>query len=1086
MKLTCPASTRWLAALCCLFTNMYSVYAQQPVSYATYTQPVTAPSFFVASVSHVNNEIRGMVSDSSGALPGVSVSVKSKPSIGTTTDLNGKYLLSVPDDKTVLVFSMVGFDNQEIPVKGREVIDVLLRRVSNSLNDVVVVAFGKQKKRDIIGSVTTISPSELKVPSSNLTTALAGRLAGVIAYQTSGEPGQDNASFFIRGVTTFGYKTSPLILIDGVEYTDLSRIQPDDIASFSIMKDATASALYGARGANGVILVTTKEGKQGKAKIAIRFENSVSKPTQNIKLADPNTYLKLHQESVLTRNALAPLPYSQSKIDYTKLGVNPNMFPAVDWMGMLFKDQASNRRGNFSVSGGGQIVNYFMAGSFNQDNGILKVDKRNNFNSNINLKTYSLRSNVGLKVTRTTDVMVRLYGTFDDYNGPIDGGSGLYRKVMRTSPVLYPAYYPVDDEHQFVNHIMFGNFDKGNYVNPYADMVSGYKDYNRSLMSAQFEVRQDLSFVTPGLAWRAFTNINRASYFDVSRNYNPFYYTATGYDKYANTYQLAVINPDQVAAGAVPQGGTDYLGAPVGGDKTVTSNFYFESAANYTRTIDKHGLSGLVVVTARSKQEGDTKTLQKSLPYRNMGVSGRATYNFDSRYYAEFNFGYNGSERFYKTERFGFFPSVGMAWYVSNEKFFEKYISTINKLKLRATYGWVGNDEIGSADDRFYYLSDVDLNAGNLAAFGTDGRYTRNGIMIRRYENRDITWETSRKANYAMELSLFGKWDIIAEYYTEKRYNILMPRTYIPYTLGLQVNLDDNPPKANIGEASGQGVDISVEYLQNFGKNFIMQARGNFTYARSRLDKNESLQYGDDLYYLNKIGHPISQTWGYIAERLFVDDEEVKNSPVQTFGDYKGGDIKYRDVNADGVVDKLDMVPIGYPTTPEITYGFGLSAKYKGLDVSTFFQGTARRSFWMDVKATAPFVSYRYKSDELPGYILQNQLLQAYADDHWSEENRNLYALWPRLSPVLSGNNSQTSTWFMRSGSFLRLKQVEVGYTFDKKLTNKMHLENVRLYANGTNLFNFTQYKLWDVEMAGNGLNYPIQKVLNVGIQVAL
>jgi TonB-linked SusC/RagA family outer membrane protein len=1086
MKLFCPASTRWIVALCCLFSNMYSVYAQQPVSYASYTKPVTAPSFLVASISHVNNEVRGTVSDSSGALPGVSVSVKSKPSIGTTTDLNGKYILSVPDDKTVLVFSMVGFDNQEIPVKGREVIDVLLKRASNSLNDVVVVAFGKQKKRDIIGSVTTISPSELKVPSSNLTTALAGRLAGVIAYQTSGEPGQDNASFFIRGVTTFGYKTSPLILIDGVEYSDLSRIQPDDIASFSIMKDATASALYGARGANGVILVTTKEGKQGKAKIAIRFENSVSKPTQNIKLADPVTYLKLHQESVLTRNALAPLPYSQSKIDYTQLGVNPNMFPAVNWMDMLFKDQASNRRGNFSVSGGGQIVNYFMAGSFNQDNGILKVDKRNNFNSNINLKTYSLRSNVGLKVTRTTDVMVRLYGTFDDYNGPIDGGSGLYRKVMRTSPVLYPAYYPVDDEHQFVNHIMFGNFDKGNYVNPYADMVSGYKDYNRSLMSAQFEVRQDLSFVTPGLAWRAFTNINRASYFDVSRNYNPFYYTATGYDKYANTYQLAVINPDQVAAGAVPQGGTDYLGAPVGGDKTVTSNFYVESAANYTRTIDKHGLSGLVVVTARSKQEGDTKTLQKSLPYRNMGVSGRATYSFDSRYYAEFNFGYNGSERFYKSERFGFFPSVGMAWYVSNEKFFEKYISTINKLKLRATYGWVGNDEIGSADDRFYYLSDVNLNAGSTAAFGTDGRYTRNTIAINRYENRDITWETSRKANYAMELSLFGKWDIIAEYYTEKRYNILMGRTYIPYTLGLQVNLDDNPPKANIGEASGQGVDISVEYLQNFGRDFLIQARGNFTYARSRLDKNESLQYGDDLYYLNRVGHPISQPWGYIAERLFVDDEEVKNSPAQTFGDYKGGDIKYRDVNSDGVVDKLDMVPLGYPTTPEITYGFGLSAKYKGLDVSTFFQGTARRSFWMDVKATAPFVSYRYKSDELPGYILQNQLLKAYADDHWSEENRNLYALWPRLSPVLSGNNSQTSTWFMRSGAFLRLKQVEVGYTFDKKLTNKMHLENVRLYANGTNLFNFTQFKLWDVELAGNGLNYPLQKVVNVGIQVAL
>ena len=1089
MKLTCPARTRWIAVLCCMLSTMYGAYAQAPAAQTIFSKQVPVIPLNEVAITYINKEVRGTITDSAGSpMPGVSVFVKTQPTIGTTTDLNGKYILSVPED-VVLVFTMIGFDNQEIPIKGKEVINISMKRASNSLNDVVVVAYGKQRKRDIIGSVTTISPEELKVPSSNLTTALAGRLAGVIAYQTTGEPGQDNAQFFIRGVTTFGYKTSPLILIDGVEYTatDLARIQPDDIASFSIMKDATASALYGARGANGVILVTTKEGKQGKAKVYLRFENSISRPTKTVKLADPVTYLKMHQESVLTRNPLAPLPYSQSKIDYTQLGVNSEMFPAVDWMNMLFKDRAANRRGNFSVSGGGQIVNYFLAGSFMQDNGILKVDKRNNFNNNINLKTYNLRSNVGLKVTRTTDVMVRLYGTFDDYNGPVDGGTGLYRKVMRTSPVLYPAYYSVDSAHQFVNHIMFGNFDKGNYVNPYADMVSGYKDYNKSLMSAQFEVRQDLSFVTPGLAVRAFTNINRASYFDVSRSYNPFYYTATGYDKYTNQFLLQVINPDQVAAGAVPQGGTDYLGAPVGGDKTVTSNFYFEGATNYNRTFDKHGISGLLVVTARSKQEGDTKTLQKSLPYRNMGVSGRATYNFDSRYYAEFNFGYNGSERFYKSERFGFFPSVGMAWYVSNEKFFEPYKSAINKLKLRATYGLVGNDEIGSADDRFYYLSDVNLNStANNPAFGTDGRYSRNTVLINRYENRDITWETSRKANYAMELSLFGKWDIIAEYYTEKRSNILMGRTYIPYTLGLQVSLDDNPPKANVGEASGHGVDISVEYLQNFGKNLLIQARGNFTYARSRLDKNESLQYGDDLYYLNRIGYPIPQTWGYIAERLFVDDEEVKNSPAQTFGDYKGGDIKYRDVNQDGVVDKLDMVPIGFPTTPEITYGFGVSAKYKGLDISTFFQGTARRSFWMDVKATAPFVSYRYSGSELPGYILQNQLLQAYADDHWSEEKRNLYALWPRLSPVLNGNNSQTSTWFMRSGAFLRLKQVELGYTVPKKITTKIHIENVRVYANGSNLFNFSQFKLWDVELAGNGLNYPIQKVVNMGIQVSL
>lgn len=1035
----------------------------------------------------ITKEVRGSVRDSSGLLSGVSVMVKDNNTIGTTTDLNGRFILAVPDN-AILVFSMVGYESQEISVKGRDVFDIMLKTsAKNSMNEVVVVAYGKQKRREVVGSVTSITPEELKIPSSNLTTAIAGKLAGVIAYQTTGEPGADNADFFIRGVTTFGYKTSPLILVDGVEYSssDMARIQPDDIASFSIMKDATASALYGARGANGVILITTKEGKQGKPKVNIRMENSISRPTKMIELADPITYMELHNESLLTRNPLAAPIYSRAKIDFTKLGVNPNMFPSVDWMDMLMEKQSVNRRGNFSVSGGGQVVNYFLAGSFTQDNGNLKVDKRNNFNNNIDLKTYNLRSNVGLKVTKSTDITVRLYGSFDDYNGPIDGGTGIYRKIMRTNPVLFLPYYPVDKDHEFTNHILFGNYDKGNYLNPYADMVSGYKNYNRSLMSAQFELKQDLSFITQGLNIRGLMNTNRQSYFDVARKYNPFYYSAVNYDKNANTYLLNVINPDPVASTAVPQGGTDYLGAPIGGDKDVTSNFYLEGAANYNRVFDRHGISGLLVFVARSREEGNTSSLQRSLPYRNMGVSGRTTYSFDNRFFAEFNFGYNGSERFYKTERYGFFPSVGAAWSVSNEKFFDPLRSVINKMKVRASYGVVGNDEIGSPTDRFFYLSDVNLNASSGGvAFGTNSGYTRNGIQVNRYENSNITWEEARKSNIALEMSLFNKIDIIAEYYTEKRSNILMSRKFIPATLGLQVDLNSNPPKANVGQALGSGVDISVDYSQRFGKNLLLQGRGNFTYAKSKLQQNEDLQYGPELWYLNRIGYSLSQQWGYIAERLFVDDEDVRNSPTQTFGEYKGGDIKYRDVNGDGLIDKLDMVPIGYPTTPEVTYGFGLSAKYKGFDISTFLQGTARRSFWIDYSQTSPFVAYRYSSSELSGYQLQNQLLKVIADNHWSEESRNIYALWPRLSSTINNNNAQRSTWFMRDGSFLRVKQVEMGYTIPSKFTKKAKIETIRLYANGSNLFCFSSFDLWDIEMAGNGLAYPIQKVINFGLQV--
>jgi TonB-linked SusC/RagA family outer membrane protein len=1063
-----PSPNRWCLAIICLFVNVYVIQAQD-----------------VRGSAVQSLDIRGIVKDSAGAaLPGVTVSVKDKPNVGTTTDLNGKYVLTVPNINSILVFSMVGYENQELPIKGKEVINIVIKRSSSSLNDVVVIAFGKQKKRDIIGSVTSISPAELKIPSSNLTNALAGRMAGIIAYQRSGEPGQDNAEFFIRGVTTFGYKKDPLILIDGIEYTttELARLQPDDIASFSIMKDATATALYGARGANGVILVTTKEGKTGVARISFRVENSISQPTKNVELADPVTYMRLENEANATRGNLI-LPYSQSKIENTEAGTNKWVYPATDWKEMLFRNYTMNQRGNFNVSGGGQIARYYISGAFTKDNGILKVDKRNNFNSNIDLKTYVLRSNVNINVTKTTEAIVRLHGTFDDYKGPVDGGTGMYRKAMRANPVLFPAYYPVDDDHQFTNHILFGNYDRGSYLNPYADMVKGYKEESRSLMLAQFEVKQDLSFFTKGLAFRAMMNTNRESKFNVSRQYIPFYYSipAATYDKLNNTYHLYPINPDL---------GTDYLDYSEG-RKDVVSTFYFESAVNYNQTFnDKHGISGLLVFMARNRLEGNASSLQTSLPSRNMGLSGRGTYSYNNTYFAEFNFGYNGSERFHQSHRFGFFPSAGLAWYVSNEPFFDKLHLPVSKLKLRATYGLVGNDAIGDKSDRFFYLSEVNMNASaNGATFGTDGGYSRNGISVSRYDNQNITWETAAKSNFAVELGLFNKIEIIAEYFREKRYNILMSRA-IPSTFGLQ----GLPPKANVGEARAHGVDISFDYSDRFGKDWIFTSRFNFTYSTSAYDVYEEVQYDEP--WLSHVGRPLSQQRGYIAERLFVDDEEVRSSPVQNFGNSqtRGGDIKFRDVNGDGQITILDQVYIGYPTTPEIIYGFGVSAKYKNVDISTFFQGSARSSFWIDVAATSPFTPYFYDGESIGnvpgttfpiGVVLQNQLLKAYADSHWSEENRNLYALWPRLAPYVVTNNWQRSTWFMRDGAFLRLKQVEMGFTLPARLAKRMHMDNLRIYANATNLLTFSKFKLWDVEMAGNGLGYPIQKVINVGLNLS-
>ncbi|HVI47501.1 MAG TPA: TonB-dependent receptor [Chitinophaga sp.] len=1022
----------------------------------------------------LKKEVRGQVTDSAGApMPGVTVVVKNNSSVGTTTDMNGRYILVVPDNTTTLIYSMVGYNTIEVPLSGRNVINIKLQVASNQLGETVVVAFGKQKKASVIGSITTINPGELKVPSSNLTTALAGRLAGVIAYQRSGEPGMDNAEFFIRGATTFGYKKSPLILIDGIEYstTELARLTPDDIASFSIMKDATANALYGARGANGVILITTKEGKEGKARISLRVENSISAPTRDVQLADPVTYMKLNNEAVLTRNPLAPTTYSQSQIDNTIAGTNPMVFPTTNWKEMLFKKQTSNQRANFNLGGGGQIATYYISGGYSKDNGILNVDRRNNFNNNIDLKTYVLRSNINIRVTRSTSAMVRLHGTFDEYTGPVDGGEGLYKKMLRSNQVLFPAYYPADDAHQFVNHPLFGNFNNGEYLNPYADMVKGYKQYSRSLMLAQFELKQDLSSIlAKGLSVRAMMNTNRQAYFDVSRQYTPFWYSANNYDKLTNTYVLRDINPDQ---------GTDYL-SYVPGKRTVASTFYFESAVDYNRTFNKHGVAGMLIFIARNQletnEDNGASALQKSLPSRNMGLSGRATYSYDNRFFAEFNFGYNGSERFYRTERYGFFPSAGIAWYVSNEKFWKPFEHIVTKLKVRGNYGLVGNDAIGSAEDRFFYLSNVNMSDPKKSAtFGTNGIYTRNGISISRYDNQAITWETARNSTLGLEIGLFNKLDIIAEYFTEQRYNILMNRASIPSTMGLQAT-----PKANVGKAVSNAIDISVDYNSNIGKSFFLSARGNFTFASNKFKAYEEPLYAE--WYRYHVGYPISQQWGYIAERLFIDDEEVRSAPPQSFGNFKtlGDDIKFRDVNGDGQITPSDMVPIGYPTVPEIIYGFGFSLKYKGIDLSAFFQGSARSSFWIDVKATSPFIDV----DDDKTITSENQLLKAYADDHWSEENRNLYALWPRLSPNLNTNSEQNNTWFMRNGAFLRLKQVEIGYTVPTRITQRAHITNLRIYANGTNLATLSGFKLWDIEMGGNGLGYPIQRVVNFGLQM--
>ncbi|QNA45656.1 SusC/RagA family TonB-linked outer membrane protein [Lacibacter sediminis] len=1025
--------------------------------------------------------VKGNIKSDSAVLQGVTVQLKTDTKRATQTDEKGNFSIRVPA-KGTLVISSVGFETQEIAVNGRSIIDVVLKNASGSLGDVVVIGFGgTRKKESMVSSITTVDVKTLKGPTGNLTNAIAGRIPGVISFQRSGEPGlgTDNSAFYIRGLSTFGTgKQDPLILIDGVESspTDLARLQPDDISDFSVLKDAAAASVYGARGANGVVLVNTRTGKEGVARFSFRAENRVSSNTKNFNMADNITYMQLANEAALTRSPLAVQPYSQNKIEHTKAGDDPYLYPNNNWIDQLIKKYTVNQSYNLNVSGGTNRTRYYVAGTYNQDNGLLKLDPINNFNSNIKLKNYSIRSNVNLNLSANTELIIRMYGQFDDYNGPIGGGSATFNNALWSNQVMFPAVYP-QSKLPYITHPLFGSartvdangLTSTLYVNPYAQMVRGYSVYKTSNLQPQVELKQDLGFVTPGLSFRTMGYLRRYSFYSVDRSYNPFYYSAI-VDPTTQDYNLTVLNDG--SATSIGTVGTEYLGYAEG-NKVVDSRFWLEGSVTYNRTFKKHTVGGNVIAVISNYETGNAGSVTASLPQRNQTLSGRFTYGFDNRYLAEFNFGYNGSERFAKNNRFGFFPSAGVAYRISNEKFFNPLKKVITDLKFRATYGLVGNDQIGNINDRFFYLSNVNLNDGGFgASFGRNdgaGTYGRPGVSISRYANEGITWEQSRSMNLGMDMKLFYDLTLTVDVYKQWRSQILQAKSTVESAAGFSAI-----PSSNYGKAETQGIDVALNYQRSLNKNMWINVRGTFTYATSKVKVTDEIVFPANIAYLSRANHSISQTWGLIAERLFIDQKEVANSPVQ-YGDIGllAGDIKYKDVNGDGVINNDDMVPIGFPQQPEIIYGFGASFGYKRFDFSFYFQGAARSSFFINPWNIQPF----YLNG---GY--QNNLLKVIADNHWSEDNQNPYAFWPRLSTWRVNSNNQTSTWWLRNGAFLRLKSVDMGYTLPD--FKALKLKGTRVYFSATNLFILSGFKLWDVEMGGNGLNYPIQSVYSMGVQL--
>ncbi|MBP1663012.1 MAG: TonB-dependent receptor [Bacteroidetes bacterium] len=1034
-------------------------------------------------ISAQNIVVKGVVRDKSEAILGAKVVARSNPKTGVATDKNGFFTINTAIGD-VLEISFMGYETKTVKVTGPEDLKITLDEALKTLDEVTIVAFGKQKKESVVASVSTVRPADLRVPTSNLTTALGGRIAGLITMQTSGEPGADNAQFFVRGVATFNnFSRGPLILIDNMELSsnDLARLSVDDIQSFSIMKDATATSLYGSRGANGVILVTTKMGLEGRTKLNFRYEKSTSQPTRTVDFADPLTYMRLNNEAIVTRHPDYTRRYSDEQIAGVESGINPYYYPANDWLKLLFKNVAENDRFNMNLSGGGKMVKYYVAGSLTNDNGILKVDKRNNFNNNISIKNVNLRSNTDIEFTPTTMGSIKFNANFRDASGPMYTGNQMYQRVMLSNPVDFPAYYQPDEINLNTKHILFGGTPSYSFINPYADMVKGYQQSTQTNLVAQIELRQKLDFITKGLFTRFMASTTRQSVYSINRSYTPYYYTMSTYNPITGYFKLGNFSVGNESLGF---SGNDKA-------KNVYSTVYGEYAINYEKTFnEKHDFSAMLVGTLREVVTSDFgNDLQLSLPTRNIGVSGRFTYGYDHRYFTEANFGYNGAERFAKNHQFGFFPSFGAGWILSNEKFWKKS-SIISNLKLKATYGLVGNDAIGDANDRFFYLDRVSMDKGLGNDFGESGGGNSSGISFNRFANTSITWEKAAKTNLGLELGLFKELDFQFDWFNERRTCILINRTAIPTTMGLS----DFPAaegfapadvRANVGAAKSYGFESTLTENHSFNKNVWLRTNMTFTYAVSKYTSFEEMVPAE-MYWLKTEGTYLGQQKGLIAERLFIDETDIANSPTQTFDKVNDipvmpGDIKYKDINKDGIIDSHDVVPIGYSNVPQIEGGFGASFGFYGIDINFFMQGAARVSFLMDPTANVDWGSGKLGTAP---FIGNHSLLKAWADDHWSETNRNCYALWPRLSDTSRPNNEQSSTWWLRDGSYLRLKSVEIGYTVPEKLTKKANIQQLRLYCSGMNLLSLNSFKLWDVEMGGSGLNYPIQRIFNLGLSL--
>ena len=1014
-------------------------------------------------------KISGRVTDIKGEpLIGVNVTVDGDAN-GSITNMDGLYEIFVTKKSVVLKFTYIGFKTSEIRTNAStNIYDVTLEEQVNELEETVIVGYGTQRKISNIGAQSSMKMEDIKTPSGSLTTTLAGRLAGVVAVQRTGEPGKDAADIWIRGISTPN-TSSPLVLVDGVERS-FNDIDPEDIESLTTLKDASATAVYGVRGANGVILIKTKPGKVGKPTVSADYYESFTRFTKMVDLADGITYMNAANEAM--RNDGIATKYTEDQIRNTIAGKDPYLYPNVDWLKEIFNDWGHNRRVNVNVRGGSEKVAYYASVSYFNETGMTVTDKNiDTYDSKMKYSRYNFTTNLNIDVTPTTKVEIGAQGYLGEGNYPAISSADLYNAAMSISPVEYPKMFFVNGE-AFVP----GTSTNNNFNNPYSQATRrGYDNLTKNQIYSNLRVTQDLDMLTKGLkltAMYAFDVYNEIHvHQDRAESTYNFLDTSVPYDMNGQPILQRIYEGSNVLS---------YKQETSGNKKT-----YLEASLNYDRTFnDDHRVSALFLFNQQSKLLYPKGTLEDAIPYRMMGIAGRATYSWKDRYFAEFNIGYNGAENFSPKHRFGTFPAFGVGWVVSNEKFWQPLSKAVSFLKIRYTDGKVGNSEV--SDRRFMYLDQMKENGDYGYKFGPNGTkwagYETVNMAV------DLIWEESRKQDLGIDLKLFNDdLSIVFDLFKERRENILLKREHsMPSFLGYNTSA----PYGNIGIIENKGFDGTIEYNKRINKDWVIALRGNVTFNKDKWIQGELPEQKYE--WMNQYGHNINGVKGYVAEGLFtqteIDDmarweslsdanKAITPKPFASqFGTVKAGDIKYKDLNNDGQIDAYDQTYISRGDVPTTVYGFGFTVGWKDLSVGMMFQGVAGAERVLNGSSVNPF-----NGGGGSGNLYSN------IGDRWTEENPDQNAFYPRLSygseTTSNINNFQKSTWWVRNMNFLRLKTLQVSYNLPKPWVNKVHLKNAAVYVMGTNLFTLSRFKLWDPELnTDNGASYPNTTSYSVGI----